>query len=61
MKITVSQLRRLIREVLSEEADVPGRWRASDGEPVSDEDLVKLGTGGFESPLPDKETEEKAG
>jgi|LakMenEpi03Aug12_release.lakeMendotaPanAssembly.Ray.scaffolds.fasta_scaffold1349083_1 hypothetical protein len=56
MKITVSQLRRLIREVLSEEADVPGRWRASNGEPVDQKDLERLGYGGFASPIDEEDS-----
>lgn len=51
MFITVRQLRRLIREALDEEADVPGRWRASSGEPVDFDDEERLGFGGFPSPL----------
>lgn len=47
MKITVADLRRVIREVLEEEADVPGRWRAGNGEPVGGKDLERLGHGGF--------------
>lgn len=41
-----------------EEADVPGRWMASDGEPVDDEDEDRLGYGGFPSPLGEEELEE---
>jgi hypothetical protein len=56
MKITIANLRRLIREALTtEEADVPGRWRASNGEPVDDEDMERLGTGGFEFPVDSEE------
>jgi len=59
MKITISQLRRLIREVLAnQEADVPGRWHASNGEPVDDEDLDRLGHGGFTSGLEEDEVKE---
>lgn len=47
MKITVSNLRKIIREVLEEEADVPGRWRAGNGEPVGGKDLDRLAHGGF--------------
>lgn len=56
MKLTISQLRRLIREVLEEQADVPGRWRASNGEPVDSDDLDRLGFGGFAAPLEEEET-----
>lgn len=59
MKITVSQLRRIIREVLSEEADVPGRWRASNGEAVDDEDLERLGQGGFLDPFPSDDSDKE--
>jgi hypothetical protein len=55
MNLTISQLRRLIREVLEEQADVPGRWRASDGEPVDSDDLDRLGFGGFVSSLEEEE------
>lgn len=47
MKITVAELRKVIREVLEEEADVPGRWRAGNGEPVKGKDIERLGHGGF--------------
>lgn len=58
MKISVRQLRRLIREALREEADVPGRWRASNGEPVDSEDLERLGYGGFPSPFEEGDLDE---
>jgi len=58
MKITLTQLRRLIREVLEEEADVPGRWRAASGEPIGDEDLERLGHGGFLYDLEEDDLEE---
>jgi len=58
MKITVSKLRELIREILKEEADVPGRWRASNGEPLDDEDLDRLAHGGFLSGLSDDENKD---
>lgn len=58
MLITVRQLRRLIREALREEADVPGRWRASNGEPVDSKDLERLGYGGFPSPFEEGDLDE---
>lgn len=59
MKLTIARLRRLIREALMfEEADVPGRWRAEDGEPVDIDDEDRLGYGGFASPLDEDELEE---
>lgn len=59
MKLTITQLRRLIREALvSEEADVPGRWRASNGEPIDDDDKDRLGYGGFVAPIDEEELEE---
>lgn len=39
---------------MAEEADVPGRWRASSGEPVKDKDLERLGHGGFLYPAPSR-------
>lgn len=47
MKITVRQLRRLIRETLEEQGWLPGRWYPGSGEPVDDDDLDLLGHGGF--------------
>ena len=43
MKITLSELRKIIHDVLVEEADVPGRWRASSVEPADGDDLDRLG------------------
>ena len=45
MKITIRQLRKLIREYLDQEADFPGRYRG-DGE-YSDEDPERLAHRGF--------------
>jgi len=47
MKITVRQLRRIIREALEEQGWVPGRWYPGSGEPVSDEDVERMGNSGF--------------
>ena len=49
MKITVKQLRRIIREALEEQGWVPGKWYPGSGEPVDDEDLDRMGHGGFRS------------
>lgn len=45
MKLTIRQLRRLIREALAEQADFPGRYRG-DGE-YSKEDPERLAHRGF--------------
>ena len=47
MKLTVAQLRRIIREALEEQGWVPGRWMPGTGEPVDGEDLERLGNHGF--------------
>jgi len=59
MKIKVKDLRRIIREVLEETSDTfpPGRWTAAAGEPVDDENLENLGSGGF--PHEDSQDEDK--
>lgn len=55
MRLTIGELKRLIKEVLNEEADVPGRWRASDGEGISRKDAERFGFGGFPFPLDEEE------
>lgn len=45
MKLTIGKLRRIIREVMDQEAVVPGRY-TGDGE-YSEEDPERLGYGGF--------------
>jgi hypothetical protein len=60
MKISVRQLRRIIREALEEHGWVPGRWYPSSGEPVDDEDLDRMGHGGFRSEDPLEEDDELA-
>jgi len=45
MRITIGKLRRIIREVMDQEAVVPGRY-IGDNE-FSDEDPERLGYGGF--------------
>lgn len=47
MKVTIKQLRRLIREAIEEQGWVPGRWMPTTGEPVDDEDLDRLGHRGM--------------
>lgn len=47
MKLTVTQLRRLIKEVLEEQGWPPRRWYPSSGEPVTDDDLERMGHQGF--------------
>lgn len=47
MKIRLSELRRIIRESLVEQGWVPGRWYPGDGEPVSDEEVETMGSGGL--------------
>lgn len=47
MKISLTQLRRIIREVVEEEAGVPGKWFPYDGEPVDQDDLELMATGGL--------------
>ena len=47
MKITIRQLRRIIREALEEQGWVPGRWYPGSGEPVGDEDVERMGNSGF--------------
>ena len=43
----VKDLRKLIREAIEEQGWVPGRWMPTSGSPVDDEDLDRLGHGGF--------------
>jgi hypothetical protein len=43
MKITINELKRIIREVLSQEAVPPGKWSGDASGPASDEDLERLG------------------
>lgn len=50
MKLSVIELRKIIREALEEQGWLPGRWMPTTGEPVSRKDLVKLGHGGFPPP-----------
>jgi len=43
MKISLSNLRKIIREALEEQGWVPGRWYPGTGEPVDREELGDLG------------------
>jgi len=47
MKIRLSQLRRIIREALEEQAWVPGRWYPGEGEPSTDNEVDRMGSGGL--------------
>jgi hypothetical protein len=57
MKISVKQLRQIIRECLAEQAWVPGRWDPSNGEPYNPEDVDLMTTGGL-GHAPHEELEE---
>lgn len=59
MKLTIRQLRRIIQESLEEQGWVPGRWYPRTGEPADDEDLDRMGHGGFRGEDPLKELEEE--
>jgi hypothetical protein len=58
MKITVGELRRIIKEVMSQETGM--RWMASSGEPVDRDELGRLSSGGFLNvgELPDEDEDE---
>lgn len=60
MKITLSHLRKIIRETLEEESWPPGRWYPGDGEPVSIEDLDSIGHGGMGSENDEDEEHHKS-
>ena len=47
MRITIRQLRRIIRETLDEEGWPPGRWYPGDGEPVDPEEVELMTTAGL--------------
>ena len=40
-------MRKIIREVLEEEAWLPGRWYPGQAEPVTDDEIETMGTGGM--------------
>jgi hypothetical protein len=54
MKLTIAQLRTIIREALEEQGWLPGHWMPGEGEPVDDEDLERLGNRGFLDGLVDE-------
>lgn len=43
MRIRISELRRIIRSVLSEQGWVPGRWYPGKGEPLDRDEASMLG------------------
>lgn len=47
MQIRLSDLRRIIREVLEEQSWVPGRWYPSKGEPVDKADIQLMSQAGL--------------
>ena len=47
MKIRLSELRRIIRDTIEEQAWVPGRWYPGTGEPVSDDEVEAMGQSGL--------------
>jgi len=47
MKIRLSELRRIIRETLSQQGWPPGRWYPGTGEPVSRDAIGLMGTAGL--------------
>lgn len=47
MKIRISELRRLIRETLTQQSVVPGRWDPDNGESVDPDDIALMSTGGL--------------
>lgn len=53
MKIRISELRKIIRESLEQDADVPGRWRAS-VTPIDSEEVDNLGDWGFGDEFPEE-------
>ena len=59
MKIRLSHLRRIIREVLEEQSWVPGRWYPGDGEPVDKDDIELMGQAGLGDEEDEKAKEEK--
>jgi len=57
MKLTIAQLRRIIRESLEEQGWVPGRWYPGSGDAIDDEDLDRMGHGGFRGDVTREEEE----
>lgn len=59
MKLRLSELRKVIREIIEEETWMPGRWMGSANEPLSVEDLELLGSQGFlEDNVEDEENDQ---
>jgi hypothetical protein len=59
MKIRLRDLRRIIREVLDQEAGVPGRFMGNvSGEDPSEEDMERLGNHGQRHPVDLEEDDE---
>ena len=55
MSIKLQELRRIIRSVLAEQGVVPGAWNPSSGEPVGDEDVERMGSGGLGEEVTDED------
>lgn len=47
MKIRLSELRRIIRETLTQQGWPPGRWYPGTGEPVVDDEVHSMAHGGM--------------
>jgi hypothetical protein len=47
MKLRLSELRRVIREIIEEETWMPGRWMGSVNDPLDVEELEMLGSQGY--------------
>lgn len=47
MNIRISELRKIIRDVLKEQGWVPGRWNPTSGEEMSDDDISCMGSDGL--------------
>jgi hypothetical protein len=47
MKIKLSQLRRIIRETIEEQSVVPGKLSATSEDPITDDDVALMGSGGL--------------
>ncbi len=47
MKLRMSQLRKMVRDALNEEAALPGKWFPYDGESVDPDEIELMGTGGL--------------
>jgi|688.fasta_scaffold01425_32 hypothetical protein len=47
MKLRLSELRRVIREIIEEETWMPGRWMGFVNDPLDVEELEMLGSQGY--------------